>query len=131
MGKLDFGLVSEGEQAALKRAAHLEPDQRFATAGEFVMALREATRVGLGSGSPFGSGSKSGSTPSGGERQSIDDKIRAGAEIVPEHKLVRLLGRGGYGEVWEAKGPGGKRAHSRSFAILKALREARNIARCG
>jgi serine/threonine protein kinase len=115
-GDLDFGLVAPAEQAVLQRAAHVDPEKRYPKAGTFIHALREATKVGGGSGIPGGSGS--GSTPSGGGQAVFDDRIRAGAELVPDYKLVRLLGRGGYGEVWEARGPGQVRC---------ALKIVRNI----
>jgi serine/threonine protein kinase len=49
---------------------------------------------------------------------SLDELIRVGVELVPGFKLAKMLGRGGYGEVWEAKGPGG---------LPAALKVVRNL----
>jgi serine/threonine protein kinase/WD40 repeat protein len=45
-GKLDFSLVPPAEQAVLRRATNPDPAKRFASSGDFVQALDEATNVG-------------------------------------------------------------------------------------
>ena len=41
-GTLDFAAVPSAEQAVLKRACAVEPDQRFPSCGDFVAALEAA-----------------------------------------------------------------------------------------
>lgn len=99
-GTLDFGLIPAEEQKALKRATAVKGEDRWPTCIEMVRALRRAIEGGSSS-EGSRSSSQSGWKPTTGP-------LQPGTELVPDHKLVKYLGRGSYGEVWEATtGAGG------------------------
>jgi serine/threonine protein kinase len=103
-GKLDLSGLNEVEQLVIRRAAAVDPARRYPRAERFVKALSRAkTGPPLNKGTPRPSAPPPSVVPPAVEPFRLD----AGREIVPDHRLVRYLGGGGYGEVWEASAPGG------------------------
>ena len=68
-------------------------------------------------------------TPSGGECQSSTINSRRRGTRSPTISSCDCLGRGGYGEVWEAKGPGGMRLRLKIVRNLEGTKASKNTAR--
>ena len=93
-GKLDLSKLPSMEQPVIRRATSLDPEKRFPNVVEMVRALRHACAR---------------TTPTRPSFRPIHtDELAPGSEIVPGYRLIRMLGKGGYGVVWEALAPGGK-----------------------
>jgi serine/threonine protein kinase len=77
-GDLDLSRLPEREKSVIERATALEPAERFRSCREMVKALLRA----------------------------VESVPAAEDEIVPGFKLVREIGAGAYGTVWEGRAPG-------------------------
>ena len=95
-GKLDLHLLTEGEQVVIRKATSAKPEDRYPTCLDMVKALRQAF-------------SPKETTPiEVSIKTKYGGQARIGVELVPGYKLIKVLGKGSFGEVWEATAPGGK-----------------------
>lgn len=101
-GRLDLTRLNSSEQQVVRQALARKPSSRYPTCLDMARELRRSVEQA--------SSSRTGLV------------VEAGSEIVPGHKLVKCLGRGAYGEVWEAMAPG---------RIPVALKIIRDLDRAG
>lgn len=110
-GKLDLSKLSPPEQAILRRATAIKPEERFPLCLDMIKELRRVLQGGaaaVASAATTTALVKYGGMPSEGK------------EIVPGYVLVKALGKGSFGEVWEAKAPGGKHVAIKIIRNLEA-----------
>jgi serine/threonine protein kinase/tetratricopeptide (TPR) repeat protein len=101
-GRIDLSRLNSAEQQVIRQALARKPASRFPTCLDMARELRRAVEQATTN------------------RTSL--VIEAGSEIVPGHKLIKCLGRGAFGEVWEAVAPG---------RIPVALKITRDLDRAG
>lgn len=113
-GKLDLSKVPPEEQPVLARATERDPDRRYPTTLEMVRDLFQAH--GICGSSIYNLALGSNKPPSSSEF-TLEER-----ELVPGYRMIRRIGKGGYGEVWEAVAPGGRRV------ALKVVRNLEDLA---
>src|SRR5262249_34132226 len=87
----------------------LDPQARYPSCTALVQALR-AAREKAAPARP--------ATP-----VSLATLLQADREVVPGYRLIRPLGQGGYGQVWEATAPGGKHV---ALKVIDQIDEVKN-----
>jgi serine/threonine protein kinase len=95
-GKYDLSDLPDAERDVLAKALSPDPDNRFASIGEMLKALRAAVF-------PVLSWSPSENRPP--TKTSL--RYREGDEPIPGYRLAKWLGGGGSGDTWRATAPGG------------------------
>jgi serine/threonine protein kinase len=113
-GKLDFSRISStAEQAVLRRATSLDPNDRYGSCREMINELRRAVD---------GSPTAAPKSPAQVEAPFVcPPQPNRGDEIVPHYHLVERIGAGGFGDVWRANGPGDIPAAIKIIADLEGL----------
>src|SRR5262249_45767818 len=99
VGDIDLEFITQdGVKTVLKKALALKPEDRFGTCAEFVQALRDATRP------------ETTRIPKPKPEQAkppiAEELFHRKEAIIHGYKMEKCLGKGGYGEVWQAIGAG-------------------------
>ncbi|MFL5328760.1 MAG: protein kinase domain-containing protein [Gemmataceae bacterium] len=113
VGDVDLDFIErEATKTVLKKALAFKPDERYPNCLEFIQAFQQAVAPEL----------KRSKHKSDDVKPPIAEELfHRNKEIIPGYKLEKCLGKGGYGEVWQATGPG------RTKVALKVVKELSGI----